>query len=372
MRGSITKKKGRLYIIYYVGKKPKWEKVPENKRGVQTKAEAERLLAQRIAEVNSETYQEIKKATFQEFSERWLRDYVDDPNHIKSSTAQDYHRMFKVFLLPQFGDHWLTNVSADEVQKLVGALGKRGLAPWTIRAILTPLTTMLKHAVQWGYLKSSPMGDVVRPPIKKKEMAFLPPDEIRLFLGHVPKKWYSFFITAALSGMRMSELVAMKWGNLDMDGQQYHVKERYYMGAFDSPKSRQSRRSVDLTSSVVMALRGHRAAQNERKLAAGAEYEDQNLIFAWDNGKPNTQPNLLREALQNALEAAGLPQIRFHGLRHSYATLLIDQGATPKYIQHQLGHASIKQTFDTYGHLMPDAGAALAEALDRRVFGTAP
>jgi hypothetical protein len=91
MRGSIIKKpNGRLYIVYYAGKKQKWEKVPENKHGRQTKKDAQRLLTQRINEINTGTYREIKKVTFNEFAEKWFADYVDDTNHLKPSTAQAY------------------------------------------------------------------------------------------------------------------------------------------------------------------------------------------------------------------------------------------------------------------------------------------
>ena len=116
----------------------------------------------------------------------------------------------------------MTDITADALQKFIGKLSRRGLSPKTIRNCFAPISKLMRHAVQWGYLKASPMPDVDLPTTQKKEMAFLPPDEIRQFLAQVPEKWHPFFVTAALSGMRMSELLAMKWSNLDLEGQQYH------------------------------------------------------------------------------------------------------------------------------------------------------
>ena len=163
--------------------------------------------------------------------------------------------------------------------------------------------------------------------------------------------------------------MAMRWGNLDLDKGQYQVKERLYRGEFDTPKSRSSIRAVDLSPEVLKALGAHKSRQNELKLRRGAAYQDNDLIFSRNTGKPVGNPRDLRKVFHQALSDAGCPRVRFHDLRHSYASLLIDQGASPKYIQSQLGHASIQMTFDIYGHLMPEAGREIVKRLDEQVFG---
>ena len=100
MRGSVQKKGKRYYIVYTIGTKQKWEKVPEPN----TKKNADRLLAQRVAEIHRGEYREIKKVTFREFAERWIRDYVNDPNHVKASTAKKYRSVFNAHLMPFFGE----------------------------------------------------------------------------------------------------------------------------------------------------------------------------------------------------------------------------------------------------------------------------
>jgi integrase len=383
MRGSVTKKDGRYFIVYTVGKriaksghragqlvpKQKWEKVPEPN----TKKNADKLLAMRISEINRGTYQEIRPEVFSAFAKRWLRDYVDDPNHLKASSAGHYHAIFRTSLLPFFGDFALTDITPDLVQQFISLRSREGKSAQTIRNHLTPLGTMLKHASQWGYLRSgsSPMQNVQLPRITRKEMAFLTAKQVRTLLAHVPEEWHSLLVTTALTGMRLGEVLAMRWTNLDVKAGCYQIKERLYQGEFDVPKTRSSIRRVDLTPRVLAALTRHRGRQSELKLSQGAAYQDQGLVFCTVDGSPILRSDGVRRVLHLSLKAAELPTVRLHDLRHSYAALMIDQGANVKYIQRQLGHRSITTTLDTYGHLMPDAGAEEMRKLDAAVFGTA-
>lgn len=141
----------------------------------------------------------------------------------------------------------------------------------------------------------------------------------------------------ALTGMRIGEVMAMRWKHLDWEEGQYHVRERLYARKFDTPKSRTSRRSVDLAPVVIDALRQYRAGQSALKLRMGKAYQDQDLIFAKEDGDPMHHWRGFRKALTDALAAADCPTIQIHGLRHTYAALLIAQGESPEYIKRQLG-----------------------------------
>lgn len=119
------------------------------------------------------------------------------------------------------------------VQNFVFQQSQAGKVPQTIKNYLTPLTTMFKHAVQWGYLRNNPMPYVEKPRVCRGEMSFLSPTEVRRFLEQVQEEWYAFLLTAVMSGMRQGELLAMKWKNLDLDRKHYHVKERLYQSSVD-------------------------------------------------------------------------------------------------------------------------------------------
>ena len=249
MRGSIQKKGRRYYIVYRLDGKPKWERVPEPN----TKKNAEKLLTQRIHEIDRGEYREIQRVSFAEFAERWLRDYVDDPNHVKHSTAHYYHRTFKARLLPTFGSYPLVSITADRIQTFVAEMSREGLSPASIRNYAAPLGKCLKHAVQWGYLRNNPMPSVEMPRLKREEKRFLSPTQVGQLLHNVPDQWKPLFTTAALTGMRLGELLAMRWENLDWDEAQYHVKGRLFLGLFDTPKSIESRRPIDLSPAVLTA-----------------------------------------------------------------------------------------------------------------------
>jgi integrase len=123
---------------------------------------------------------------------------------------------------------------------------------------------------------------------------------------------------------------------------------------------------VKLTQTALEALRSHRARQNEERLRAGAGWSDMGLVFPNRVGKPMGAANLYHRAWKNLLEQAGLAEhgSTFHALRHTFATTLLRQNVSPKIVQHQLGHATISQTMDTYSHVMPEMGNVAAEALE--------
>ena len=234
---------------------------------------------------------------------------------------------------------------------------------------------MLDHAVDWGRIRTNPTRKVSFPRIPRRETDFYSPEEIRLLLKKAPAKWYPFYLVAVTTGMRLGELLAMKWENLDWNQKQYSVKETFSQKrgptarGFAETKTEGSAQTVDLTATCLRALEAHRKRQAEEKLKVGEKYQDLGLIFATGIGSGWKDKNVVNREFHPLLKEAGLRRIRFHDLRHTCASLLIAQGESPKYVQRQLRHASIQITFDRYGHLFPETNRKAMRRMDETLFG---
>ena len=340
-----------------------------------TRKHAEKLLNERLSELNKDEFVEPSKMFFRDFVEHWVENYA--LGQVKPGTLEDYGGYFKNHLLPAFGEMPLARIGVEDVQGFKSAKLAAGYKPQTVKHLLRLLRQMLNHAVDWNYIRSNPAQKVKNPSVPKTEMDCLTPEEARRFLEAVPFKWYPFFLAAITTGLRLGELLAMRWENIDWSSDRYFVREtlsraRYgYKGGFSAPKTEGSQTAVDLTSACLQALKVHEVRQITHKLAPGLEYEDHGLIFCNVKGRPYDQKNIVHRQFHTALKDAGLRRIRFHDLRHTTASILINQGAPPKSIQRQLRHASIETTFDIYGHLFPETNSAAIEIMDRALLGTA-
>lgn len=373
----------RYVIRYDVGLR--WDEEKEQYRRVQkeetlqpppqgnARKHAEKVLAERLSQIHGGEYIEPSSMLFREFLDRWVENYAR--GHVKEGTLEDYGGYFRNHLLPFFGDKSLAKINVEDVQGFKAAKLADGYAPQTVKHLLRLLRQILQHASEWGYIRHNPAKKVKDPRLLRREMDCLNPEEVRLFLGKASARWYSFFLTAITTGLRLGELLAMKWGNLEWSSGRYFVREtlsraRYeYAGGFTAPKTEGSAQSVDLSPACLAALEEHRKRQAEEKLKAGEGYENEDLVFATRKGTPWDAHNVVNRQFLPALEDSGLRRIRFHDLRHTTASLLINQGVSPKVIQRQLRHASIDTTFDRYGHLFPETHQEAAEKLDAAIFG---
>jgi len=176
-------------------------------------------------------------------------------------------------------------------------------------------------------------------------------------LLEIPPKRHDFFTVAFTTGLRLGELLGLQWGDIDFDAGFIRVRRSLYQSEYVDPKSEHSIRKVMLIPEVREAL----LALRERE---GGERDTP--VF-WDSPRAD---KVLRRALDRILDEAGLPTIRLHDMRHTYASILISLGLNPKFIQKQMGHSSIQITFDLYGHLFPEAYEDAANKLQTALFGT--
>jgi len=168
------------------------------------------------------------------------------------------------------------------------------------------------------------------------------------------------FMAAVFTGLRQGESLGLEWGDIDWTNSQVCVRWTYNHRRFYDPKSKASKRRVDLVPELVAELKKWKIACPPGELE---------LVFPTSIGTPQSASNILKRQFFPALRRAKLPKIRFHDLRHTFASLLIDQGEHPKYIQTQLGHSSITITMDVYGYLMKKVNRDAASKLGQAIFG---
>jgi integrase len=184
--------------------------------------------------------------------------------------------------------------------------------------------------------------------------------------GH---RFETLYVLAIHTGMRRGELLGLKWDDVDLENATVRVRRtltRIDNGrrlALGPPKNKQSRRTVRLTERAVEALRSHLERQLGEIEALGDLYKDQGLVFTTEAGTLINPSNLRQRSLAPLLKRAGLPQITFHDLRHTCASLLFQRNVHPKFVQELLGHASVAITLDTYSHMLPGMGGEAAEAM---------
>jgi integrase len=315
-----------------------------------------------------------KSPTFREYSDRWLKEYAEVNS--KPSSVKKHREVLRLYLLPELGARRLDQLRRDQFKGFLAKLTAAGkLARNSIRLILATLRVILNHAVEDGLLASNPAAKLGRfAKAAKSDFTASPltPEEAERFLAaakDVCPEYFPLFLTALRAGLRRGELVALSWGDIQLgnsedDPNRYILVQRNYVGRrFTSPKSKKPRR-VDMSKQLRAALAHLRDQHLEEALAAGLTSITEDLVFTSPAGGVLDPDNLYHRYFLPCLERAGIRRIRFHDLRHTFGSLLIQSGASLAYVKDQMGHYSIQVTVDTYGHLLPGANVACVDRLD--------
>ncbi len=189
-----------------------------------------------------------------------------------------------------------------------------------------------------------------------------------LLLAAAGDRLEALYAVALATGMRLGELLALKWRDVDLEGRSLQVRATLQNIAgrfeFSEPKTSRSRRRIVLSRLATEALRQHKVRQETERLSAGGAWEDLDLVFLNTIGRPLDGRNLLHCWFRPMVKKAGLPRMRFHDLRHTAATLLLSRGINPKIVSEMLGHSSVSVTLDIYSHIMPHMQQQAADAMD--------
>jgi integrase len=332
-----------------------------------TRAEVAAKLAKALSDRESGFTFEAGNLTLGDYLDRWLKDSVKDS--VKQRTFENYAYVVRLHLAPALGSIKLKALTPAHVQALYRSKLDSGLSARTVQLMHTTLHKALKQAVLWGLVPRNVTEAVVAPRVTKKEIHPLTSGQTRVLLdGAKGGRFEALYVLAVTTGLRRGELLGLRWTDVDLKRGYLQVRQqliRTQSGlTFTSPKRGKSR-SVRLTKRAVEALDDHYKRQLQEKQRLVELWQDIGLVFPTQVGKPMDADNLIKRSFGPLLNRAKLPRIRFHDLRHTFATLLLLRGTHPKVVQEMLGHANISQTMDTYSHVLPDMQEAAVNEIDR-------
>jgi integrase len=324
-------------------------------------------LAQALAKRDDGVLFDDEGQSLGEYIEWWLT--TSKRGRVKATTYESYAREVRKHIIPGLGRIRLRSLSPAHLQSYYSSKCDSGLAPRTVHYHHTLLNQALKKAVKWGYVRRNVAAVVDPPKVEKKEMNPLSAAQVKVLLEAAKgDRLEAFYLLAVSTGMRLGELQALKWADIDLSERTLSVNRTLSATkggpVFGPPKTSRSRRKIFLSLKSVEALRRHRERQATEKEVLGDRWHDDDLVFCSVVGTPLSRHNLGSRSFKPLLRRANLPNIRFHELRHTCATLLLSKNVHPKLVQELLGHASISTTLDTYSHVLCGMSRVVADTMD--------
>ncbi len=366
MRGSIrqrTKHSWQLQIYTGAGPDGKAKRHFETVRG--RKGDAQRRLTELLSSLDKGIYTPPGKLTVADLLHQWLDGYVR--TNCSPRTLDSYQSTAEHHLIPDFGHIRLKQLSPQVIQAYYGRACDK-LSSRSVHYHHRLLKQALKYGIRQGYLGRNPCELVDPPKPSKKAMRTLDPSELNILLDAAQGSYYYPIIYAALSsGLRQAELLGLRWRDIDPIMRSISVSRVLYkrrgVCEFREPKTDRSRRYVSMTPKLAAFLRDYRQEHKALCNDIGREFTLDDLVFGSVEGKP-IDPGVLSHSFAKIAKRAGLENVRFHDLRHTFASLMLLRGAKPKVISEALGHASVAFTMDVYSHIIEGMQSEAMALLD--------
>jgi len=354
MRGSIrqqSKQSWQICIDTGRGADGKRRRLFQTIRG--RKADAQKKLNELLVNLEKGIHTPPGRLTVAEHLNQWLQGYV--ATNCSSRTLEGYASIIQHHLIPNLGHIQIKHLHPQAIQSYYGKACET-LSARTVHHQHRVLSQSLKYAVRQGYLGRNPAEMVDPPSPRKKVMRTLTPSEVEvLFDTAKDSYYYPLYYTAVSTGLRQAELLGLRWRDIDLDLLSISVSQVLYkrqgVCQFKEPKTSHSRRRVAMTPKLALFLREYRAEREELYRQLGNSLSLDDLLFTSVEGNP-IDPGVLSHTFGRIARQAGLGGVRFHDLRHTFASLMFLRGAKPKVISEALGHASVAFTMDVYSHII--------------------
>lgn len=374
--GTIFKRKdGRWCAAFY-------DDSPNPKRHFvygRTQSEVKKKLKEKIANPGTET--KLEKKDNLTILEDWMLYYLENykKNEIKETTFHAYVNLYEKHIKnSNVGKTKLDKITSNQLQKYYNEKKEQGYNPKTIKHIFTLMNSTLNKGVQLKMIKENVNKSVILPKREAYQADVLSTSDVSKILKNGKEdELYPLVVLTLYTGLRKGEVMALKWDNIDFENQELSVegslcrvvKEKtpdgktIYGYKILEPKTAKSRRVIPLLSTALEALEMQKRRQEVDKEKYALIYDDQNFVFAKCDGSYLNQRGFM-DQYYAFLEHCGVPKVRFHDLRHTFASLLLESGESPKVIQELLGHSTITTTMDIYTHITKKGKVGAMQKLD--------
>ena len=360
-RGSL-RKRGATWTAYYFT--DDGTRRQHSKGGFRTKAEAQAYLTEVLGRIQRREFVEPHKLTLAEYlSERWL---PAQEINLRSTTYASYESIIRLHIIPHLGNVAVQDITPDHLDRLYANLlksGRRngpagqGLSVKSVRHVHTVLQRALRDAVRKRLIANNPAPDSDPPKLRQapdKDIKTWTSEEVAQFLDGMKNHPLSAaFHLAATTGMRRGEVLGVRWSDINFDTSEVSIRQTVlnvrYGITIGTPKTANSRRTIPLDPTTLDRLAEHRRDQDEVKGIMGDDYIDQDLVFTRPDGSP-VHPDFMSQTFERSVKRLGLPRIRFHDLRHTYATMSLAASIQSKVVSGRLGHSNMNFTLDVYTH----------------------
>ncbi|MCK2017945.1 site-specific integrase [Peribacillus frigoritolerans] len=372
MTGSINKNKqtGKWDFIFNSGVDPMTGKRKQiRRRGFESKRHALDEMTKLRAEVLEDEFLDLTKMTYEHYMEEWFQ---ERKNTLQRTTFEIHSIYYRNVIKPELGQLKVQQIAPIQIQKFINELvNDTNYSAHTIHLIFRIVSASLKKAKVLKLIKHNPSDGITLPKIKKREMSIWTLKQVNQFISEASNinrltRCYIGFLISIFTGMRQGEILGMRWKDVDFETQTIFVRQTLTQNAEikSGAKNEASVRSIHIPSKLVDELRSYRKQVLQEKLTHGQNYHDNDLVVCTRDGKPMI-PRNFRKEFYNLVERVGLPKIRFHDLRHTHATILIQQNINVKLISERLGHSDIETTLNTYSHVLPDMQKSVSDKLDK-------
>lgn len=303
---------------------------------------------------------------FKDFMNSW---FETKRNEIAIQTASNYTINISKHIVPALGKYKIGKMNLHILQQFINVnlYEEKQLKPATIKKIVTILKTAFNDAVKWELIHKNPAQYVKLPKITKEELEVWNRQQIQHFLSIAKgNRYYIVFYLAIMTGMRQGEILGLRWKDINLEEKRLFVYQTLSSDGktfLQGGKTDYSRRSIRLSDDTIKTLKAHHRLVMSERLREGSNYRDLGLVCCTEKGT-QTNPSNIRRLMKRFVDVSCVPNLTFHQLRHTHATLLLQNGVNIKAVSQRLGHADVRVTLDIYSHVTKSMEDGIAEKLD--------